>query len=365
MAGVEAEMAALHAEIMQDLADVAAMEAGPAMEEVAAMDGVDAMIAEMRQLLEETEMQEQDTPPRRPDTRRARMDAARAPREAFASRLRAAASYLGDDPFGATDVAAVHACRRRFGAWLQRGRPDVPTQHEHCVLQVNWDVRGGNKKAATFIPLDGILLADLDSRLDTIRMYYTWSLEPKQVPRSGGGLTKLQRFRYLAFAQPSCLDVPDNMEEGQYFWHIGMDWLDSADELHGWTRSLTDILSYRLRDAQYNDACGLISESRSAQQPPGRYINHADLIRRWNRSGGICPCGRHIYIGWEQEWELDDRDAPTGSCLACIQRIDPSVIHLESNVADTMICHQCDTATHYNPVLKHASVYPLGVADPV
>ena len=40
----------------------------------------------------------------------------------------------------------------------------------------------------------------------------------------------------------------------------------------------------------------MICGARNLEQPAGRYINEADIVRRWNASGGKCICGASMYF---------------------------------------------------------------------
>ena len=204
----------------------------------------------------------------------------------------------------------------------------------------------------------------LDSRLDGERQYYCWGLSAKHIVKTkhnkGSYLSRLERLRYLAFAQPTCLDLPSAAEHGQYFYQIDESWLDSANEKHGWTQPLTEILKTRMDSMIAADNHGLITGSRTVDQPSGRYMNPADYIRRWNATCCKCKCGIDTYLGWETDWVENVREEePWVHQRATVQRIDPAVMHLESNCAPRLMCHSCNSTANWNPIINDVRGRPL------
>ena len=161
---------------------------------------------------------------------------------------------------------------------------------------------------------------------------------------------------------PSCLDVPDDDRDfGAFFWPIDQAWLESADENWpewNWNQPLTQVLKSRMNHYFTADRRSLITGAATNPQPAGRYVNYTDLIRMWNQSGGRCICGRDIFLDEGEVTDIEDLHPNDIPALACVQRLDNSIIHLASNCASTMICRPCDSQTNGNVDYSAASANP-------
>jgi hypothetical protein len=283
---------------------------------------------------------------------------------AAAAAIHAASRFLGDDPHGKTDTVRLTELRRQFQEWLDNERQPAPQQHVDSDLRTRLDVRGGAKKAEQFYRSIGgqrvVKPRSVDTRLDTHNSYICWGLLPEHLVKRNGkqgpafrqSLSHVEQLRYLAFAQPSCLEIPTNHERGDYFWHINESVLATADQADIWKKPLVWMLYSRVRSMMKVDVLRLICGSRALEQDAGRYVNQADIIRMWNNSVGKCPCGQSIYLGWQQDWDerhANNRDGiPAKRQAACVQRLNPDGIHLRENCADTLVCMSCDAHTNFN-----------------
>ena len=267
------------------------------------------------------------------------------------------------DEDGCTYVGHLEELRVDFKNWVRRLTlvdPDnVPSSHEGHGLRMCSDVEGGNKLAREFITTFNQEQAwRTDSRLCLMDMYFSWGLKRRQViggPSNPHNLDAAERLKYLVDRQPSCLDVDWNADHGRWFWPIDANWLPSINEKHGWTASLAVILRNRLSDMYSSDQDKLVSGACVNPQPPGRYMAPPDFIGMWNKSCGKCPtCPNDIWLGYDPTLE----DKPPGACLATVQRLDNSIIHLRQNCADLLVCRRCNGKTRLLSAL--APTAPVG-----
>jgi NADH pyrophosphatase NudC (nudix superfamily) len=136
-------------------------------------------------------------------------------------------------------------------------------------------------------------------------------------------------------------------EWGQWYWPIDQSVVDTADQYDSpFKQQLVQLVFSRINCSMTKDTHGVISKSRKSPQPSGRYYNAADLIGMWNRSCGFCPCGRPIYFSDETAWAFGH--SPPDTCQATVQRLDPEIIHLRHNCADTLICLGCNGKTNFS-----------------
>lgn len=261
-------------------------------------------------------------------------------------------NMLGEDTIGCTDVHKVARIQISFLKWNHDNRGSTPRQHYGSDLKVSADVRPGVSKARLYIPKNKISKERLDSRLSIKHTFYCCGLQRRHlVGRSRVKLTPLQRLRYIIGLMPESLYVPQRADLGEYFWPIDEAWLQSADQYHGWVQPLTHLIGHRIQTMMDGDAARIIAGSVITPQPAGRYLNYADYTSRWNASCGKCPCGKNIFLGAEDTWLKDRRGQPIppdGVFQACVQRMDPSIIHLEWNCAPTLICSDCSEHSTYN-----------------
>lgn len=252
------------------------------------------------------------------------------------------------DDAGGTDQTHVEQLRAEFKAWIKRlDKIDViPSQHipQARGLEMVWEVdRGkGTKLARKFITtLDREHPWLCDSRLSLLNTYFYYGLERSQVTnRHANNKTPAERLQYMVQQQPTCTSVDWNADHGQWFYPIDDEWVFGApDEKFGWKRSLITILKDHIWNCYQADQDGFIGGIRTNPQPAGRYLNFADWISMWNKSGGKCPtCNHDIWIGYDPLLE----DAPPQCYKATIQRLDDTIIHLRSNCADSLICLRCN-----------------------
>ena len=252
---------------------------------------------------------------------------------------------LGEDMVGCTDVQKVARIKISFLTWNQGNRGCPPRQHHGSDLKVHADVRPGVKKAARFQIKNKISKEQLDSRLSMVHTFYCCGLQRRHLfGRSRGLMTPLQRLRCVIGLMPECLYVPQTADLGEYFWPVDEAWLESADQYHGWVQPLTYLISSRIHSMMVTDSAQIIAGTVTTPQPAGRYLNYADYTSRWNASCGKCPCGKNIFLGAEESWLKDRRGQPIppdGVYQARVQRLNPSIIHLEWNCAPTLICSDC------------------------
>ena len=332
---------------------------------------IDAVVAEIRAALQgdesdmmsddESVIEPVDPPMTLKSKRAAKAFAAQAPLRAMEREIQSTDAFLGEDPLGRTNTALVSECRTKFKAWSQAQRSLTPHRHMGSQLNTAADCRAGNAQAQKFLHEEAIPYSSLDSRLWLMRMYLTWGIPLREVVNPAGGMTGCQRLRFLVQVHGSCLEVPEDGDCGEHFWPITYELVRKSDECDApWSRCLYEILRGRLTNCYQSDAQGLISQSRIIAQPSGRYVNPADIIKRWNASLGRCQCGRHIWLAWEDPWDWLSEEEKNKRALgsACLQRINPTLLHLEHNVADTMICQYCSSATNYNPIQSQPSNTP-------
>lgn len=264
----------------------------------------------------------------------------------------------GTDVHGRTNSATVAAYKAEFRAWCLSDADDVSNAgnlvscRDATYVQHLGDKRLNRwYRSRTANGAPPISRSSMDNRLDVIRQCRTWGFTAKQACMYGGRRAK-KRLQHLVDADQSCLSVDWHLPFGEWFWPIDANWMESPDELHGWKSSLCKILSKRLTSLMSQDVDGLIMGQLTNPQPTGRYISRQDIISAWNKSRGICNCGRHMWIGIDPSIDAEHDDvcqipgcSGMRSHLATIQRktdLYPGVMHLAYNMEDTMICHACN-----------------------
>jgi hypothetical protein len=250
------------------------------------------------------------------------------------------------DDAGGTDQKHVEQLRAGLKAWTKRlDKIDViPSQHISMAhgLEMVCEMDRGVHLARKFITtLDRESPWLCDSRLSIMDTYFYYGLERSQVTNGHrNNLTAAERLQYLVRQQPTCTRVDWNADHGQWFFPIDDAWVFGApDEKHGWTSSLVKLLQKRIENCMMHDQETLIGGTSANPQPAGRYINKADVISMWNKSGGKCPsCSHDIWIGYNPLLE----DEPPARRRATVQRLDDTIIHLRSNCANSLLCHSCN-----------------------
>ena len=254
-----------------------------------------------------------------------------------------------------TNIEHVNKLRSDFIAFITRLTrvPDdeVPPQHIVHTLPKRSSIRGSALTARNWISDYTIRESPwlCDSRLCIRDAYLSSGLTSSQINTGNGignaeWLSAGERLQYLVSQQPSCTTIDPNTKYGRWFWPIDDDWVfGTPEERHGWRRSLVTIIRTRFSNLYHSDQVNLICGTCDNPQPSGPYITHADWIKMWNQSGGICPsCGNDMWIDYDPGME----DPPPGASSATIQRLNNRIIHLRSNCADSLICRSCNSAFH-------------------